>query len=115
MSRKHLFWAIVLIAVMSIVVAGCAQEAGCDNPFLGSCQFDGNGIPPDFFSDVHVRRAFNYCFDWDTFVRDAWSNEAIQNVGYLIPGMVGYEQDGRKYTYNLGMCEAELRLAWDGK
>jgi ABC-type transport system substrate-binding protein len=137
MSRKHLFWVLTLLAAVSILVVGCAQEAvqtmivggevvvvtatpeaeeePCDNPFLGSCKLDGNGIPPDFFSDLHVRRAFNYCFDWDTFIRDAWSGEAIQNVGYLIPGMIGYEPNGDKYTYDLDMCAAELSFAWDGK
>ncbi|MBI3361148.1 MAG: hypothetical protein HY023_08560, partial [Chloroflexi bacterium] len=36
------------------------------NPLVGSGQLDGNGIPSDFFADEHVRKAFNYCFDWDT-------------------------------------------------
>ncbi len=114
MSRKHLFWVIALSAVLSIVVAGCAKKDECDNPFLGSCKLDGNGVPPDFFSDVHVRKAFNYCFDWETFIRDAWASEAIQNVGYLIPGMVGYETDGAHYTFDLEQCAAEMDLAWDG-
>ena len=35
-----------------------------DYTLIGSCKLDGNGIPPDFFSDVHVRKAFNYCFDF---------------------------------------------------
>ncbi len=114
MSRKHLFWVIALIAVLSLVVAGCAKEEECDNPFLGSCKLDGNGVPPDFFMDVHVRRAFNYCFDWEVFIRDAWAGEAVQNVGYLIPGMLGYEPDGDKYSFDLDKCEAEMALAWDG-
>ncbi len=136
MSRKHLFWTLILLAALSVLVAGCAKQAvetvivggevvvvtatpepgeePCDNPFLGSCKLDGNGIPPDFFSDEHVRKGFNYCFDWDTFIRDAWAGEAIQNVGYLIPGMVGYEPDGPHYTYDLDKCAEELSLAWDG-
>jgi ABC-type transport system substrate-binding protein len=136
MSRKHQVWTFALLVILSMLVVGCAQEAvqtvtaggeiivvtatpdpdeePCDNPFLGSCKLDGNGIPPDFFSDLHVRKAFNYCFDWDTYIRDAWSGEAVQNVGYLIPGMVGYEPDGAMYSYNLEKCASELALAWDG-
>ncbi|MBI4769491.1 MAG: hypothetical protein HY784_03520, partial [Chloroflexi bacterium] len=34
------------------------DESGV-NPYIGSGQLDGNGIPPDFFSDINVRRAFN--------------------------------------------------------
>jgi peptide/nickel transport system substrate-binding protein len=85
------------------------------NPYLGSGQLDGNGIPPDFFSDVHVRKAFNYCFDWDAFIADALAGEAVQNVGYLIPGMLGYELDGPHYTYDPDKCAEELQLAWDGE
>ena len=34
-----------------------------DSPYVGSGQLDGQGVPLNFFDDVHVRRAFNYCFD----------------------------------------------------
>ncbi len=85
------------------------------NPYVGSGQLDGNGIPPDFFSDIHVRKAFNYCFDWEAFIQDALEGEAVQNVGYLIPGMIGYEPDGPVYSFDLDKCAEELTLAWDGQ
>jgi peptide/nickel transport system substrate-binding protein len=84
------------------------------NPLVGSGQLDGNGIPPDFFSDVHVRRAFNYCFDFDAFIAEALAGEGIMNVGYLVPGMIGYEPDGPTYNYDLEQCQAEIEQAWDG-
>ncbi len=85
------------------------------NPYVGSGEFDGNGIPADFFSDVHVRKAFNYCFDWDAFIADALNGEAVQNVGYLIPGMLGYDPDLPHYSYDPDQCAAELEQAWDGQ
>ncbi|MBN1179390.1 MAG: ABC transporter substrate-binding protein [Anaerolineae bacterium] len=85
------------------------------NPYLGSGQLDGNGITPDFFNDIHVRRAFNYCFDWDAYIADALAGEAVQSIGYLIPGMIGYEPDGPHYFYDPEMCAAELQQAWDGQ
>jgi peptide/nickel transport system substrate-binding protein len=85
------------------------------NPYVGSGELDGNGIPPNFFSDVHVRKAFNYCFDWEAFIQDALEGEAVQNVGYLIPGMIGYDPNGPMYTYDPDKCAEELALAWDGK
>ncbi len=85
------------------------------NPYVGSGELDGNGIPPDFFSDVHVRKAFNYCFDWEAFIEDALEGEAVQNVGYLIPGMLGYDPNGPKYTYDPDKCKEEIEQAWDGK
>jgi peptide/nickel transport system substrate-binding protein len=81
------------------------------NPFVGSGKLDGNGIPADFFSDEHVRKAFNYCFDWDTYIKDALAGEAIQSTGIALPGMIGYEVDGAKYTYDLAKCEEEFKAS----
>lgn len=85
------------------------------NPYVGSGELDGNGIPADFFSDIHARKAFNYCFDWEAFIADALAGEAVQNVGFLIPGMLGYDPNGPKYAYDPEMCKAEIEQAWDGK
>jgi peptide/nickel transport system substrate-binding protein len=84
------------------------------NPFLGSGQLDGNGVPPDFFSNVHVRKAFNYCFDWDSYIQEALIGEAVQNYGVIIPGMLGYNPDGPHYSFDLEQCQAEIEQAWDG-
>lgn len=81
------------------------------NPLLGSGKLDGNGIPADFFSDVHIRRAFNYCFDWDTYINDALAGEAVQSVGILLPGMPGYDPKGPKYSYDPEKCAAEFKAA----
>jgi len=85
------------------------------NPYVGSGELDGNGIPADFFSDIHVRKAFNYCFDWEAFIADALAGEAVQNTGFLIPGMLGYEPDGPQYSFDPEMCQSEIEQAWDGK
>jgi len=85
------------------------------NPYIGSGKLDGNGIPPDFFSDINVRKAFNYCFDWDTYIQDALAGEGIQNVGPLIPGMIGYDPTLPHYTYDPDKCVEHLKQAWDGQ
>ena len=85
------------------------------NNYIGSGQLDGNGIPPDFFSDIHVRKAFNYCFDWDAYINDALNGEAVQVSGFLIPGMIGYDPNGPKYTHDPDKCAEELQQAWDGQ
>jgi len=88
-----------------------ANPAEGGNPLIGSGKLDGNGIPSDFFSDVHIRKAFNYCFDWDTFIQDALAGEAIQSVGIPLPGMPGYDLNGPKYSFDLAKCEEEFKLA----
>jgi peptide/nickel transport system substrate-binding protein len=81
------------------------------NPYLGSGKLDGNGIPGDFFSDVHIRKAFAYCFDWETVINDIYSGEAIQSYQLPLPGMPGFSLDTPHYTMDLAMCEAEFKLA----
>jgi len=95
-------------AFMTFVIATSPESP---NPLLGSGKLDGNGIPPDFFSDVHIRRAFNYCFDWDTYINDALAGEAFQSVGVELPGMPGYDPNGPKYNYDPEKCTAEFKAA----
>jgi len=88
-----------------------ATSAESPNPYLGSGKVDGNGIPSDFFADLHVRKAFAYCFDWDTYLNDVFNGEAIQPVGLPLPGMPGYFPDTPHYTTDLDKCAAEFKLA----
>lgn len=85
------------------------------NPYIGSGQLDGNGIPADFFSDIHVRRAMNYCFDYDTFIAEAQNGKGVRNNGPIILGMLGYNPDGEMYPFDMDQCKAELDQAWEGK
>jgi peptide/nickel transport system substrate-binding protein len=85
------------------------------NSYIGSGQLDGNGIPPDFFTDIHVRKAMNYCFDYDTYISDAMNGEGVRNNGPIILGMLGYNPNGEMYTYDPEQCASELELAWDGQ
>ena len=84
------------------------------NPFVGTGDWT-NGIPPDFFSDEHVRKAFNYCFDWETFIEDIYQGEAVQRRGPIIEGMFGFNPDQEIFTYDLDKCAEEFKLAWDGE
>ena len=90
------------------------DESG-SNPYIGSGQLDGNGVPPDFFSDIHVRKAFNYCFDYDTYIEDGQNGEGTRNNGPIIAGMLGYNPDGEMYEFDLDKCAAELEQAWGGQ
>jgi peptide/nickel transport system substrate-binding protein len=82
------------------------------NPFIGSGALDGNGTPPDFFSDIHIRKAFNYCFDFQAMIKDALSGEGVQAQGPILQGMMGY-REGEKplYSYDPTKCEEEFKLA----
>ncbi len=86
-------------------------EAAAQNPYIGSGKLDGNGVPPDFFADVHIRKAFSYCFDWDTVINDIYQGEAVQSLTLSLPGMPGYDLNAPHYTFDLAKCEEEFKAA----
>jgi peptide/nickel transport system substrate-binding protein len=82
------------------------------NPYVGTGALDGGGIPPNFFEDIHIRKAFNYCFDFGALVKDALVGEGVQAQGPIIQGMMGYrEGEAPLYSYDPAKCEEEFKLA----
>jgi peptide/nickel transport system substrate-binding protein len=81
------------------------------NPYIGSGKLDGRGIPVDFFRDTHIRKAFNYCFDWDEYIENIFEGEAVQSKSLALPGMPGYTENEPTYHLDLAKCEAEFKLA----
>ena len=79
--------------------------------YVGSGKLDGNGIPLDFFSDVHVRKGFAYAFDWDTYISDVFDGEAVQQPVLARRGMPGYQADAPVYTLDLDKAAEEFQLA----
>jgi peptide/nickel transport system substrate-binding protein len=82
-----------------------------NDQYIGSGQLDGNGIPPDFFSDIHIRKAFNYCFDWDTYIQDVMVGEGVQTLTIPVAGMPGFDASAPHYTFDAALCEQEFKLA----
>jgi peptide/nickel transport system substrate-binding protein len=81
------------------------------NDRLGSGVLDGNGIPANFFSDIHVRKAFNYCFDWKTYIQQVWNGNAEQALGPIIDGELGFDPNQAHYSYDPAKCEAEFKAS----
>ncbi len=81
------------------------------NPYIGSGKLDGNGVPPNFFSDINVRKAFNECFDWNTFINQVWNKEAIQADGPIIQGELGYDPNQAHYTYDPTQCATDFKAS----
>ncbi|HBY97857.1 MAG TPA: peptide ABC transporter substrate-binding protein [Chloroflexi bacterium] len=81
------------------------------NNALGSGKLDGNGIPADFFNDIHIRKAFNACFDWDTYIKQVWNGEAEQALGPIIDGELGYDPNQAHYSFDLTRCADEFKAS----
>ncbi len=81
------------------------------NNYIGSGTLDGNGIPADFFNNVHIRKAMAYCFDYDTYINDVMLGDGQKSKNVMLPGQVGYTEDTPEYTYDLDKCQAEFEAA----
>jgi len=118
MAKKLIVTIIALIGIIAMVLPGCTAEPAPEPPFsayIGSGQLDGKGIPEDFFSDIHVRKAFCYAFDYDTYIAEALSGQGAQRGSPVVEGLYGYDPGTPMYSYNLDQAVAEMKLAWDGQ
>ncbi len=86
------------------------------NPLIGSGKLDGEGIPADFFNDIHVRKAFSHLFPYEVFITKVLQGQAIRNPGPLIKGLLGYSDDPSLfYEFSLLKAKEEFKQAWDGQ
>jgi len=79
--------------------------------YVGSGKLDGNGIPLDFFSDVHIRKGFAYSFDWETYISDVFDGEAVQQPTLARIGMAGYDAENPVYSLDLEKAAEEFKMA----
>ncbi len=86
---------------------------GNDN--VGSGKLDGNGIPSDFFNDVHVRKAFAYSFDYETFLEEILEGSADRMRGPFLKGVPAFDEDSPVYEYDLEKAEEHFKKAFDGE
>ncbi|MCR4296679.1 MAG: ABC transporter substrate-binding protein [Elusimicrobia bacterium] len=85
------------------------------NPDIRSGKLDGEGIPPDFFSDPDVRRGFSYAFDYEAIMRDTFKGTAARALGPIPPSVPGYDAKQPRYAHDLKKAEAHLRKAHAGR
>ena len=78
--------------------------------YAGSGQLDGQGVPLDFFADVHVRRAFNACFDRSAFITDTLAGQGEMPRALTLPDQPGYA-DSPAADFDLARCAEEFKAA----
>jgi peptide/nickel transport system substrate-binding protein len=83
--------------------------------YIGSGKLDGNGIPPNFFTDIDVRKGFYYSFDFDTYINVVFNGEAIQAVSPIVKGLFGYNPNASKYSFDLAKATEHMKAAWGGQ
>ena len=92
----------------------CRKMNPKGNENIGSGTFDGNGIPPDFFSDINARKAFCHAFDRETYKTDVFNNLVIMPTSPNVEGLP-YHKDEPVYDFNLKKSAEYLKKAWGGK
>lgn len=88
---------------------------GVDNPYLGSGKLDGNGIPANFFSDINVRKGFEYAWDEPTFLQDALSGNGIDPVTPFPKGLPYKDESITRPAFNLQTAADYFKKAWGGQ
>ncbi|HEY91570.1 MAG TPA: ABC transporter substrate-binding protein [Dehalococcoidia bacterium] len=86
-----------------------------DSTFIGSGQFDGAGIPRDFFTDIDLRKGIAYAFNWEVYLKDALKNEAQQIGSPIVEGLSYYDGQAPRYNWDLAKAEEHLKKAWGGE
>jgi peptide/nickel transport system substrate-binding protein len=86
------------------------------NPeYLGSGKLDGKGIPANFFADVNVRKAFNYSFDYDRYIKEVLQGKGVKRTMLLPETFFGYDPTIPTYTYDPQKATAYFKKAFGGK
>ncbi len=85
------------------------------NDYVGSGELDGNGIPADFFSDKHIRKAFSYSFNYEAYIEEALDGHGQQARGPIVDPLLGFDEDSEVYELDLDKAEEHFKEAFDGK
>jgi peptide/nickel transport system substrate-binding protein len=82
---------------------------------VGSGQLDGKGVPPNFFNDIHVRKAFCYSFDYDAYIDKVALGQGAKPHG-PIPAILPFcDKSLEWYSLDLKKAEAEFKAAFGGE
>src|SRR5438552_18643064 len=67
-------------------------------------------VPSTFFSNLHVRKAFSYAFDYEGFMDNVTYKTGIQLRGPIAKGAPGYNMSTPLFTFNLTRAASEPGL-----
>ncbi|MGD8993412.1 MAG: ABC transporter substrate-binding protein, partial [Desulfobacterales bacterium] len=92
----------------------CRSINPAGNPNIGSGKLDGNGIPPDFFTDINVRKAFLHAFDRETYKQDVFHGLVIMPTSPNVEGLP-YHKEVPVYDFDLKKAAEYMKKAWGGQ
>lgn len=85
------------------------------SPYIGDGKLGPNGVPPNLFSDINVRKGFAYAFDYSAFIDSAMGGYAQKPYGPVLIGFPTANPANPQYVFDLDKAKEFLMKAWDGK
>ncbi len=85
------------------------------NANIGSGKLDGQGVPPDFFSDKDVRKAFAYSVDYDGYIRDLLRGKGRRTSGVIPASLPGGSNPQPQFSLDPKKAAEHFHKAWGGK
>jgi peptide/nickel transport system substrate-binding protein len=73
-----------------------------------------SGIPPDFFTDVNVRKGFAYAFNYSKLIAEAIRGEASQPATPILPELSYFNPAQEKYSTDLTKAALCFNASWGG-
>jgi len=91
------------------------QDIAVESKFIGSGKLDGEGIPPDFFSYVNIRKAFSYLFNWKILIQDIYNGTVLKATGPIPKGLPYYNPDQEAYQYDPEKATELFKESYNGQ
>jgi len=83
--------------------------------YIGNGVLGEKGIPTDFFADLDLRKAFQYSFDWDTFINGVFLGAALKPYGPVLIGFPTANPNNPQYYFDLDLAKKYFQSAWGGE
>jgi peptide/nickel transport system substrate-binding protein len=83
--------------------------------YIYSGKLDGNGVPPDFFSDLNVRKGFEYVFPHQIYIQQVWNGLGIEPNSPISKGLLGYDPNMPMYHQDLDKAAEYFKKAYNGQ
>lgn len=104
-------WAVSFIGYNQHFCGGASsptyQQCLADNADAAPKGSDGQ-VDPDFFADIHMRKAWSYAFDYDTYLNDIVKGHGKLLNGVLPEGIFGYNAAATSPKQDLAKAREEL-------
>jgi len=83
--------------------------------YIYSGKLDGDGIPPDFFSNLNIRKGFEYLFPHKIYIKEVWNGLGIEPNSPISKGLLGYDPKMPMYHQDLEKAAEYFKKAYGGK